>query len=336
MLKSPTKAEEDELARIEGIVKEKSIEYLKCFDLRDYLFPQIAAEQIDKKGMAEDFNTFCSQESNVLVRTCIGKIWARDKGLSFDYDSSIFANYVFWITMFAGTQRKEAFWELLSRQSQYEYILGHENGALYRGDTMNSWSTTVNEFIRVCGNDYVLGHRGRYIPADYQEWYEFLSVPANYKRDLPGYITEFMNVVYTIGNILPVPCTPSSFNKRRSSAVKDYWDLTLLAIYNYYHLAPGKNNWILEYKEWLNIFGTGQNGWDRFVECTFMNPFVYKCGDHFGPPKPLWQEHFTKNRLPWTPEQFEQFFVNAKNGILERGELIAAALKKGRICPVSL
>ena len=48
MLKSPTKAEEDELARIEGIVKEKSIEYLKCFDLRDYLFPQIAAEQIDK------------------------------------------------------------------------------------------------------------------------------------------------------------------------------------------------------------------------------------------------------------------------------------------------
>ena len=80
MLKSPTKAEEDELARIEGIVKEKSIEYLKCFDLRDYLFPQIAAEQIEKKGMAEDFNTFCSQESNVLVRTCIGKIWARDKG----------------------------------------------------------------------------------------------------------------------------------------------------------------------------------------------------------------------------------------------------------------
>ena len=157
--------------------------------------------------------------------------------------------------------------------------------------------------------------------------YTFLSKPSIYKKgcSLPPYLTDFMEVVYTIGNFLPVP---ERFNKERSAPTKDYWDLTLLSIYEYYRGNGAETKLAELFKEdairrWLDSF----DGWDDFVIRNFQGPFVNKCGCHFGCPRELWDGHFTGALLPETPEQFEQFFVNAKARILARGKLMADALK---------
>lgn len=100
----------------------------------------------------------------------------------------------------------------------------------YRGDTMNSWSTTINEFMRKFGNKYFKNlheetlKTGKKIylfdQKHYKSWTEFLSDPSNYRdeKPLPLYITNFMEVVYTIGNFMLVPHSPVDFNQLR----KDY------------------------------------------------------------------------------------------------------------------
>lgn len=45
-------------------------------------------------------------------------------------------------------------------------------------------------------------------------------------------------------------------------------------------------------------------------------------------PYELWDGHFNGSKMPKKEWQFEQFFVNAKIRILERGELIADTLVK--------
>ena len=136
-----------------------------------------------------------------------------------------------------------------------------------------------------------------------------------------------MKVVYTIGNFIPVPLHPS-FNTKRNNKVHDYWDLTLLAIYEYYRGNGAESKLAALFEEdsvrnWLNSFGD----WTNFVEKNFMNPFVEKHGDLYGRPRELWDGHFNGIILPRTRGQFEQFFVNATVRILARGQLMAEALK---------
>ena len=326
MIENPSESEKRELERIKDIIQKKTIDSLCRYDIRDhFLFHTILPR------MEEDCRILRDKDENVLVRTCIGKTWAC--GLDFDYDASMFSAYVFWKTMCAGEQKDEDFWKTLSRKNQYEYTLSCSGSAvLYRGDIMNSWRTTVNEFFRICGNDYICGHHGRLIPEGYGEWHHFLAVPENYKQDLPSYLVKFMEVVYTIGNFFPVP---EGFNIGRFTPTKDYWDLTLLSIYKYYkgNGAESKLATLFEkdaIRNWLNCF----DNWDSFVEKNFMGPFFDESGhlkelfiDKSGYPKELWEGHFSGCSLPQTPKQFEQFFVNATECILARGKLMANALK---------
>lgn len=73
-----------------------------------------------------------------------------------------------------------------------------------------------------------------------------------------------MQVVYTIGNFIPVQIEPENFNTKRSRCTYDYWDLTLLAIYEYY--MSGNKSWLGNFADWFGKYGTGQIGWDSFVE----------------------------------------------------------------------
>lgn len=57
-----------------------------------------------------------------------------------------------------------------------------------------------------------------------------------------------------------------------------------------------------------------------------MEPFVKINGDNFGEPYELWDGHFNGDKFPPKEPQFEQFFVNAKVRICERGKLIAKKL----------
>lgn len=289
---------------------------LCTFDVRDHEFRNVIADVIRRRGelskeLQDDWIAYQRRTTDIVQKTRIGKKWANrkldlDNGKrDFDYDASLFSNCVYRMTIFSDHP------ECLIRHSQgYEYVL-QSGDSCYRGDTMNSWQTTLNKFDEV-------GHWPVY----------------------PAYVTEFMNVVYTIGNFIPVPLVPS-FNKWRNSLVRDYWDLTLRAIYRLYTGGlPGKfeeENWdkwrkLFEDEKielWLGQYGKGQQGWDNFVERNFLQDFVGLIeGGGYGKPKELWKGHFTGNVKPTQPQQFEQFFTNASSWILARGNRIAIAVGK--------
>ncbi len=93
-----------------------------------------------------------------------------------------------------------------SKNAKHEYKFTFAGENYYRGDTMNSWLTTLNAFFNKRG-------------------YQYLLVPGFFEAHLlPEYITNFMTIVYTIGNFFPLPW---ALNQPRSKSVKDYWDLAL-------------------------------------------------------------------------------------------------------------
>lgn len=148
---------------------------------------------------------------------------------------------------------------------------------------------------------------------------------CDYKEGLPGYISDFMDIVYTMGNFIPLP-------KNRPNLFCDYWDLFMVGIYNYFYPKDAINDKENQpyklpqiYTEWLE--NNYKRGWNQFVEKNFMQSFVEKKGNiEYGRPFELWDNHFGGDVLPKEKWQFEQFFVNAKVRILERGKRIAERL----------
>lgn len=165
---------------------------------------------------------------------------------------------------------------------------------------------------------------------------------------------EFFECAYTIGNFIPVPLRSSGkniaeFNRPREKSTKDYWDLTLYYIYNWYmtkddlylrRLLYRKEN-IEICKEWLQLFGN----WHDFVVNNYLQDFIkinkvckninvenycQTCGikekNCFGEPKPLWEGHFNsgKSKLPETCTEIEEYFLNATTWISKRGSRMAA------------
>lgn len=307
--------------------KEK-IDKIKRFDVRNEFLRKVAST--DSEFIAEFERKFGEKNGNVLARTAFGKIWAYK--MDYDYDASLLMNYIYcrvydWLKG-----------ENIAKSKKYEYIIKVED-VEYRGDIMDSWSTTVNEFMKCFWVEYLKGKKGR------KSWTNFLSNPENYREDetLPNYITGFMEVVYTIGNFMPVPRSPINFNTRRSTFTEDYWDVTLLIIYDYYirgrvcsslKLVLGGEE--IE-KSWLKQF----KDWDDFVEQNYMQPFVRRAKKNmknkkYGKPLELWKDHFKNGGLPQKGidekgkeyDQYKEFFENATERILARGELIAEALIK--------
>lgn len=315
---------EKELEQIEKM--DLSVEEWAHYDFRERAFKQAYDQHrqlLKPERIAElerDMEIFCAPESGQVVKTSIGKKWGIK--LDFDYDDSLLSSYIFWKTLFPKQGNP------IEPKNGLEYKLVID-GAEYRGDTMNSWYTTVNEFVRKYGDHYVLEWNGRCIPSGHSTWEEFLSKPENYRRAFPSYIQEFLEAVYTIGNFVLVPMAPGGgFNTKRSGTYRDYWDLTLRGIYHYYEgeecpaLFQEK-----ETKAWLDSF----KNWDVFVEKNFMQPFVKDLGEgHYGEPRELWDGHFDRgaSAMPQNEEEFEQFFVSARTCILERGKLIAGKLKE--------
>ena len=219
------------------------------------------------------------------------------------------------------------------------------NGTEFSGDTMNSIFTTFTKWLSAVqaikgpgqwSNRKVLQ---RYI--DKNEKNESILYAA-VKED-KGRVLSFFKSSYTLGNFIPAPAV---FQKRGFSPSKDYWDLALAAIYNYYlsndtvgkdtvctfiRPEPYSLEWLLRgeknaenCKPWLNCFET----WDNFVEQNFMQPFTVTENGSYGPPVPLWDDHFLKGGLPQNEDEFQQFFTNATQRILARGEMIAKKVKE--------
>jgi len=357
MRRTKTELRDEIKDAIKAINDESKSSKLATFDVRKYVFERIAEDRNKKAQEDEwkeewqkDWNNwikFKDDKAHVIVKTAIGKKWMKKKNgkLVFDYDASYFSTYIYWKTVFSGDKTYS-----IKRNRGYTYELspvkGSDKTICYRGDTMNSWSTTLDHFCRCFGGEYLEGlkeYKGTWRTPKGEEWYEFLSEPGNYNNNpFPSYITDFMDVVYKIGNFMPVPCGFYSRGNYNLES-KDYWDLALLAIYDYYHgnnfvALPFSLRWLVgdverarQCQMWLNRFA----GWDDFVERNYLQPFVSDPEEgHYGKPLELWDGHFEGEVMPQKgdtkdPEkQFREFFERATERIKERGQKIADAYKK--------
>lgn len=216
------------------------------------------------------------------------------------------------------------------------YCLESDAGIL-RGDTMNSYATTVREFLRTYGHSEACV-KGFLAKAKNGKW----GTPEQYNGDahwemcvldhydyfkglLPQAAEMFFSLCHTVGNFLPVP---PAFQDRGSMQLPshDYWDLALMCIYHYYSGIKYPLSWLVKADsipvchQWLDSFGT----WNGFVEQNFLQDFIGPDGT----PKELWKGHFTNGVMPKKEADFEQFFTNASAWITARGVRIALAVKE--------
>lgn len=209
-----------------------------------------------------------------------------------------------------------------------EYVL--------RGDTMNSYATTMHAYLDLLDKDKKVNPKG--------ECWDALTLQEDKAKEVEELLSpaahEFITRVHTIGNMLPVPYQAyapetedgrrASFNAPRYAKTKDYFDLTLLCLYAYFTGdSDGVHTmeWLLAdegdcamSKRWLDSFGKGYEGWTRFVEQNLLQDFVNQRKEGgWGKPKELWKGHFRGAVLPKRVEQCEAFFTNASAWILARG-----------------
>lgn len=224
------------------------------------------------------------------------------------------------------------------------------DGLILRGDTMNSYATTVREYLRSYAHE--IESVEEFLNKKEKDAWEVhncskknweICVLEHYDY-FEGILLEeartFFKLYHTVGNFLPAP---RGFNNNRGGYPScDYWDMALMCIYHYYSGIKYPLNWIAEpdkpatvYKfrpyclpensipdchQWLDSFGT----WNGFVEQNFLQDFIGPDGT----PKELWKGHFTNGTKPSDRADFEQFFTNASAWITARGVRIALAVKE--------
>lgn len=216
------------------------------------------------------------------------------------------------------------------------------------GDTMNSHARPVRLYLRLFGEKHypdairekkVIGEEHLFI-SDQEEryknhgshWEAVILERGTPKEPLPKELIDYIKAVHTIGNFIPVP---HGFNKPRGSGCShDYWDLALQTIYDFYHhncdtgakfslrwLLKGDQQSIANCSQWLNSFGEGEKGWNKFVEQNYLKPFLKNDMQ----PMQLWEGHFNGAVDP-SEEKLIRFFTRATDCIVERGKLIVKEL----------
>lgn len=258
----------------------------------------------------------------------------------------------------------------------FKRIVTNKNNNIY-GDTMNSVSTTLNEAINrilkankadeldQIKNAIYYGIVDGSI-EDIREELNSFKLPRwncsiiyttelylNYDKNLrrrgisnfsmENYLKRIdaMNLIevnHTLGNFIIIPKDCNSPRGLKSSLC-DYWDLTLLCIYNYYfeiknekyciEKISGKKN-IKRYKDYLDTFNT----WETFIKVNFLESFVKLKKDNDGnivsydKPKELWEGHFKGELLPINIYQCISYFNNSSKWIKERTTVMVKALNK--------
>ena len=212
------------------------------------------------------------------------------------------------------------------------------------GETMNSANTTLNEFISSNERENEKLNEFRRKTKSKQNMSIKYLTNRFYDSDgeLKTFLDEneslkkFVSIYHTLGNFIPFPegCNPT----RGCGTTSDYWDLALKHIYEYYNVKDCyknedaaviirkicKNtskipNAETNLKKWLDNFGS----WKTFIYDNYMSPFVNKNGE----PKELWEGHFCGAVLP-DFDQCNEYFKNASEWILKRGELMVEAMRK--------
>lgn len=201
---------------------------------------------------------------------------------------------------------------------KYELVYQAE---VYRGDSMTSIWTSLKEYTKL-----YLGVNS--IALD-DEWEHYIFRNRS-KLHISKNFGKFLSLGHSVGNFNPVPL---NFNTSRSHFGKrDYWDLTLIQIREWYtdqsrnqsdealaillgqEILPGKINETINYtKQWLKSF----NSWDQFVSAHYFEPFVEN-----GKVIPFYPGHNFYKSVQKTLEDFETLFLNCSTMIEKRGRLI--------------
>ncbi|MFI3202070.1 MAG: hypothetical protein R3Y54_11220 [Eubacteriales bacterium] len=222
--------------------------------------------------------------------------------------------------------------------SYHLYQIKAKDGLVYGGDTMNSYATAIHEYLRLFGNDgskkkLVVDGKSKKLcfpKPQYKTWEDYILENLEDVEDTLGEDgILYISVRHSIGNMIPVPL--KCFNAPRYPRTKDFWDLTLLCLYQWYQSHEeverrddiylvqlvGEAN-VMETKSWLKHFPM----WSDFVVMNYMEPFVEE-----GKPKMFWEGHSLEKIMPETKEEFQNFFKNAVFGIRERERLLIERVK---------
>lgn len=341
----------EEIRKYLNDIREWPVEKLAAYDVKeDYLNEIIDSAQARMKMAGLDFPADKRRLSD-FEKICCYRISDND-AVNVDCDVALRSVLVY-LLLYDHKGRA-----LLERQTGRAtelkfHIVDPGRSYAIAGDTINSFSTTTREYFRkyydnrdiyVDGTKYL---REEYSIAGKENAWEacFLSRSDDFQKAAPEAFALFTKLYHTIGNMIPVP--EGAFNGPRgiSPRIRDYWDLTLTGIYNWYQEINGLDTCgayrLLDVvrseaavkicEQWLSDFKcNGMPSWNAFVENNYLQDFVHESHGHFGAPRELWKGHIFDARMgrkPQSRQEFEQFFTNAADWISGRGRRIAAALK---------
>ena len=196
--------------------------------------------------------------------------------------------------------------------NHYKFELVTKKHGVIRIDTMNSMWTVLKQVIQ-------MNHRGKMgkLNQSYFDMCESLEININKglagqvdklvgkydeiidHKQLLNLLNEFAQITHSIGNLLLYPATEHSINFNINRGIKkeiqDYFDLTLVAIKEWY-LERDKENPLQkvlnENKAWFGMFGKGLAGWRNYVELNYLEEFT-EGSDY----KPIlfWEDHSFEN-----------------------------------------
>ena len=346
-----------ESIRILNSLKEESLEELinhdnasdaiDFYDVEKRTIMETTNENVELKLKALLPNTNINNEKSVLKDICNYKISGKslkDKDgkkivnkykmaiIQFDYDVSL-RNIIIYALAFDYVIKKDSYINMY-KFNLFEIVQKDNPKYKFRGDTMNSYSTTMHKYLNKM-KDFDISKYDDF--GDVRWEAAILDNHDVFIKSIPKSALKFIELNHKLGNFIPMMfINDCSLNVGRYSATKDYWDLTLLYIYKWYRTDDDKfllklftNDEVARNaKLWLSH---NFKSWEDFVIKNYMKAFVDINNDW--KPKELWKGHFSGVLLPRflsddKKSEFEQFFTNASNWELERSREIAKAIKE--------
>lgn len=316
--------------------------YLKKYDFKNEVV------QFDKEDEITKFNVYEASGEFGVAAEEIGKLYAKYKYNYNDKEAD------------SCSLMQEIYDKLWNKLWDKEILSHYRDKVKLYGDTMNSCNITLNKLFSE-KKEYIL--QSANLTQDKKQelekvtgWSKRASILlyVNDKKKYDEIINlyngakKFLTVAYTLGNFIPVPKVFNNSRGYKNKKIEDYWDLTLLAIYNWFMEQTKKpivyNINLIDVVqseenetacgEWLNCFrdDNGILSWDDFVEKNYLQDFVKSNesnnGNKYGMPEELWDGHFNGDVLPTKEDDFSQFFINASEWITKRGEKMVDELNK--------
>ena len=239
----------------------------------------------------------------------------------------------------SGSDLLQEIYSLLWDKNQCNGIKYCTKAEKIMGDTLNSVQTTFDEMYKCYEKKEHKKQRGKNnVSIKYMLTRYFCGI-EEYKDDFSSVceceeFLDFLKTYHTLGNFMPVPYGCNA--PRGTGKLKDYWDLTLKCIKEYYKTEESKwaekivgKKYKTNYAEWLDIFGD----WKTFIKGNYLEDFV----DDEGEPLELWEGHFknwengkysAESALPKTQDECKEYFKNAADHIEKRTVRMLEVLKR--------